>query len=318
MAILGSWASGLFPSGPQACGGGRVVAGWEYLEVTMPLPAVLSPLALPGLLEQGAVLLDARPGPAAFQAGHLASAQHADLNRCLSSALEPGADPARGGRHPLPRLAAWGAQLGAWGITESTPVVAYDDANGGNGAARLWWMLKAAGHGPAALLEGGLQAALAAGIPGSTEAGAARPRPPYPVPAAWLRPTVGLEEVDRLRRDPDWKVLDVRARPRYQGLAEPIDPVAGHIPGALNLPFTDNLDEHGRYLDPERLRKMYLEFLDGTPGERLVVHCGSGVTACSTLVALELAGLPGAALYVGSWSEWCRNPMPREPETANS
>jgi thiosulfate/3-mercaptopyruvate sulfurtransferase len=110
----------------------------------------------------------------------------------------------------------------------------------------------------------------------------------------------------------------VRSRPRYLGQTEPIDPVAGHIPGAVNLPFTENMDAQGRYLEPKRLRRMYLDLLAGTPPDHLIVHCGSGVTACSTLLALERAGLTGAALYVGSWSEWCRNPMPREPAAANS
>jgi thiosulfate/3-mercaptopyruvate sulfurtransferase len=131
------------------------------------------------------------------------------------------------------------------------------------------------------------------------------PAPPYPGDR-WLWPTVSFEEVDRLRLDPDWKVLDVRSRPRYQGATEPIDPVAGHIPGALNLPFAENLDAQGRFKSPEALRALYLEFLAGTAPGHLVVHCGSGVTACHTLLALDRAGLGGAALYVGSWSEWCR------------
>jgi thiosulfate/3-mercaptopyruvate sulfurtransferase len=124
---------------------------------------------------------------------------------------------------------------------------------------------------------------------------------------------VTLDQVDRLRQDPDWKILDVRARPRYQGVTEPIDPVAGHIPGAVNLPFTENLDSQGRFKAPDILREMYRALLGGTSPEHLVVHCGSGVTACHTLVALERAGLTGGALYVGSWSEWCRNPLPRIP-----
>ena len=282
----------------------------------MPFAAVVPPSALPA----GSLLLDARPGAPGFVQGHLAGALHADLNRHLSLASAPGADPARGGRHPLPDPAAWGAQLGAWGITPETPVVAYDDANGGNGAARLWWLLRAFGHRRAALLEGGLQAALAAGLELETGATAPpRPAPPYPAPGpSWAWPTVTLEEVDRLRRDPAWKVLDVRSRPRYEGLTEPLDPVAGHIPGALNLPFTENLDAGGRYLDAAALRRLYLAFLAGTPPDHLVVHCGSGVTACSTLLALDLAGLAGASLYVGSWSEWCRNPMPRATGLANS
>jgi thiosulfate/3-mercaptopyruvate sulfurtransferase len=207
----------------------------------------------------------------------------------------------------LPVPAQWAAQLGAWGITPETWVVAYDDANGGNGAARLWWMLRAFGHRRAVLLDGGLQAALAADpAPGASLA----PAPPYPGDR-WLWPTVTLDQVDRLRLDPAWKVLDVRSRPRYRGETEPIDPVAGHIPGALNLPFAENLDAHGRFKEPDALRRMYREFLAGTSPDHLVVHCGSGVTACHTLLALDLARLGQASLYVGSWSEWCRNPLPR-------
>jgi thiosulfate/3-mercaptopyruvate sulfurtransferase len=270
----------------------------------MTLPPVLAPDQVPA----GSLLLDTRPGAELFALEHLPGAQHADLDRFLSRALEPGLDPARGGRHPLPEPWTWAAQLGAWGVTPGHTVVAYDDANGGRGAARLWWMLRAAGHERAAVLDGGLQAGLASGLRGA----AAAPAPPYPF-TAWLRPTAALAEVDRRRRDPAWKVLDVRAGVRYRGESESLDPVAGHIPGALNLPFAENLDGQGRFKPAEELRRMYLELLAGTPPERLVVHCGSGVTACHTLLALERAGLPGAALYVGSWSEWCRNPLEREP-----
>jgi len=261
-------------------------------------------------LPSPSLLLDARPGAAAFARGHLPLAQHADLDRLLSLASAPGLDPAQGGRHPLPTPAQWSAQLGAWGVTRETSVVAYDDAHGANGAARLWWMLRAFGHERAALLDGDLPAGLEPGP--SDPATAPRPCPAYPGDR-WLWPTVTLDQVDRLRQDPDWKILDVRARPRYQGVTEPIDPVAGHIPGAVNLPFTENLDSQGRFKAPDILREMYRALLGGTSPEHLVVHCGSGVTACHTLVALERAGLTGGALYVGSWSEWCRNPLPRIP-----
>jgi thiosulfate/3-mercaptopyruvate sulfurtransferase len=264
----------------------------------MSSPALVSFSALPA----SCLLLDARPS--GFAQGHLPGALPANLNTCLSSASAPDHDPARGGRHPLPEPSQWAAQLAAWGLTPDTRVVAYDDALGGNGAARLWWMLRAAGHTRVALLDGPLPALLAA------PAAPAQPVQRTPVPAPrlehWLAPTVTLEQVDRLRQDPDWKVLDVRSRPRYRGETEPIDPVAGHIPGALNLPYTENLDAQGRFKAPEALRAMYQAFLADTPPDHLVVHCGSGVTACHTLFALDLAGLGGASLYVGSWSEWCR------------
>lgn len=251
-------------------------------------------------------LLDARQDPADFAAGHLPGALHADLNRHLSTATDPGFDPARGGRHPLPDPVRFAAQLGAWGIGPDTEVVAYDASGGGNAAARLWWMLRALGHGRVSVLDGGLAAALAAGLPLTTELAAPEPRPPYPA-AAWTWPRASLEEVEARRRDPAFKVLDVRAPERYRGESETLDPVAGHIPGVLNAYWMDNLGPDGRFREPAALRRTFLDLLDGTPPERLTVHCGSGVTACHTLLALEAAGLPGAALYVGSWSEWCRS-----------
>ncbi len=136
--------------------------------------------------------------------------------------------------------------------------------------------------------------------------------PPYPHPSSntWLRPTVDIDTVDALRTNPEWKVLDVRSAPRFRGETEPIDPVAGHIPGAVNLPFSENLSGD-RFKSAEELRAQYAALLGGTNPEHLVVHCGSGVTACHTLLALELAGLDGASLFVGSWGEWCRNDRPQ-------
>ncbi len=251
-------------------------------------------------------LLDARPDPADFAAGHLPEALHADLNRQLSSATEPGHDPARGGRHPLPALPHFAAQVGNWGIGPSTRVVLYDGAGGGNAAARLWWMLRALGHEEVHVLDGGLPEALRAGMTLTSEPTTVIGRAPYPA-KSWQLPTVDAEAVETLRKDRDRKLLDVRSRERWRGETEPFDPVAGHIPGSLNLPWNENLGPDGRFKSPEALRALYEPLLDGTPPERLSVHCGSGVTACHTLLALEVAGLPGAALYVGSWSEWCRS-----------
>lgn len=269
------------------------------------------PLIAPEALRSrlGAVrLLDVRPDPGDYAAGHLPGAVHVLLDRDLSTAATPGFDPARGGRHPLPAPEAFAARLGAWGIGPATEVVAYD-AHGGSLAARLWWMLRALGHAPVAVLDGGLPAAVAAGLALSTEPAAPAPCPPYPV-RAWAWPTAGIGEVEVRRRDGASKVLDVRAPERYRGDTETLDPTAGHIPGALNAWWEDNLGPDGRFLDRDALRDRYLRLLDGTPVERLTVHCGSGVTACHTLLALEAAGLPGASLYVGSWSEWCRSGRP--------
>jgi len=257
-------------------------------------------------------LLDARPDPADFSAGHLPGALHADLNRQLSTAADPGHDPARGGRHPLPPWPRFAAQVGAWGIGPATKVVLYDANGGGNAAARLWWMFRALGHEDVRVLDGGLPEALRAGMALTYEPIAVPAFAPYPT-EGWRLPTVDAEAVETLRKDSGRKLLDVRSRERWRGETEPFDPVAGHIPGSLNLPWNENLGPDGRFKSPEALRALYAPLLDGTPPERLAVHCGSGVTACHTLLALDVAGLPGAALYVGSWSEWCRSGRDREP-----
>lgn len=259
-------------------------------------------------LEGPFVLLDARTR-AAYDRGHLPGALHADLEADLSTASQPGHDPACGGRHPLPTPQAWSRRLGAWGIAPGIPVVAYDDAGGGNAAARAWWMLRAAGHAESAVLDGGLQAAVAAGAALSTEPGCPAPRPPRQL-SGWGWPLADQAEVAVRAADPDWKLLDVRSGERWRGETEPFDPVAGRIPGSVNLPWAENLGADGRFRPGPELAAMYAERLAGTPPERLVVHCGSGVTACHTLLALEAAGLSGARLYVGSWSEWCRSGRP--------
>lgn len=251
-----------------------------------------------------AVILDARPR-AQYETGHIPGAMHADPDRQLAAPH----DPRIGGRHPLPPIEQWTKQLGEWGIGPETTVIVYDDTLGANAAARAWWMLRAIGHENVAVLDGGLRAA-------SEPLEIAEPQPksraPYPA-TRWLRNVVEMNDVDALRKDPNWKVLDVRSAERYRGETEPIDPIAGHIPGALNLPFMQNVEEGGFFKDAHSLRAQYEQFLGDTPVERLIVHCGSGVTACHTLLALEAAGLDGASLYVGSWSEWCRNEMPRVP-----
>jgi len=255
-------------------------------------------------LPPGIVFLDARSRDA-YAEGHLEGARNADLNLDLSA---PG-DPSHGGRHPLPPIDRWSRQLGAWGIGPSTDVVVYDDQLGAYAAARAWWMLRAAGHERVSVLEGGYPAAVAHGWPVTTEAPRIDSLPPYPA-ERWLRPTVGIETVDALRTDPNWKVLDVRSAPRFRGETEPFDPVAGHIPGAVNLSYFENL-AGDRFKSPAELRAQYEALLGGTSPTHLAVHCGSGVTACHTLLALEAAGLDGASLFVGSWSEWCRSGRPQ-------
>jgi thiosulfate/3-mercaptopyruvate sulfurtransferase len=262
--------------------------------------------------KQDLVLLDARPNRAAYEAGHLQGAIHADLNSELSAALEPEADPAHGGRHPLPSIETWTRRLGNWGIGPDTHVVIYDDHDSSNAASRAWWMLRAAGHKHLQILDGGFGAALAEPLTVTAAIEPPAAREPYPA-SAWHLPTADVAQVDRVRHDPQWKVLDVRSEPRFRGETEPIDPIAGHIPGAVNLPFAKNVEHGGHFKPAKALRHQYERLLGDTPPERLIVHCGSGVTACQTLLALHIAGLEGASLYVGSWSEWCRNELPREP-----
>lgn len=251
-------------------------------------------------LKGAARLLDCRTA-AEYEAGHLPGAVHADLERDLSRASDEGFDPAKGGRHPLPDLRAWRDTLGRWGITPDTAVVCYDGQGGANAAARAWWMLRASGHERVRVLDGGLQAARDAGMELTKDSPSIPVEPPYAI-SHWQWTTVDIGVVEKLAQHPDWTVLDVRAAPRYRGETEPIDPVAGHIPGAVNLPFSENLDAEGRFKPFEDLRAIYGKF----DPSKLVVHCGSGVTACHTLLALDQAGLTGAALFVGSWGEWCR------------
>ena len=255
------------------------------------------------------VVIDARPDRTAYERGHLTHAVNANLNADLSAATEPGFDPARGGRHPLPPIGKWAVTLGSWGIGPETPVVVYDEHDASNAAARAWWMLRAVGHRDVRVLDGGFRVAVAAGLP--VEKGTFTPAPREPYPAdRWMLPTADAATVDEVREKSGWKVLDVRSPPRYRGETEPYDPVAGHIPGAVNLFYEENMDG-GRFRTPEALRGTYEQLLGGLPPEKLIVHCGSGVTACQTLLALSAAGLEGASLYVGSWSEWCRNDLPQ-------
>jgi thiosulfate/3-mercaptopyruvate sulfurtransferase len=274
----------------------------------MALDPILSAAQLESLTD--VVLVDCRADDAKYRAGHVRGAVHAHLDRDLASSAP---EPARGGRHPLPALQDFSARLGRWGVTPSSHVVAYDDQNGANAASRLWWLLKALGHERVQVVDGGLAALQAAGFELTTELPMPRAAPAYPA-SGWVRPLADIHEVERARLAQDRRVIDVRSAFRYRGESEPIDPIAGHIPGAHNVPLTENLNADGTWKNASELKALYLAALGGVPAEAAVIHCGSGVTACHTLLALERAGLRGAKLYVGSWSEWCRNPArPREP-----
>lgn len=271
---------------------------------------ILKPAALlPLLATNPPVLLDARTGPEAhqhYEALHLAGARYVDLERDLAAEVIDAAD---GGRHPLPAPARFARLLGRLGISRETPVVVYDDAQGANAAARCWWMLRAAGHSAVQVLDGGLKAGLAAGLP--TASG-----PEVPASQAsydfqdWALPTVDADGVAQALLH-GGLVIDVRDARRFRGEVEPIDLVAGHIPGAVNAPFAHNLDANGQFLPPSVLRQHYLALLDQRHPADVIVHCGSGVTACHTLLALAHAGLDLPKLYVGSWGEWSRNPRPQ-------
>lgn len=263
----------------------------------------------PALSGANTILIDARAGQNTYQRyldGHLKNAAFVDLDKDLAAKVT---DAANGGRHPLPDIHDFAALLGKLGITPQSHIVVYDDKAGAFGGARFWWMLRAIGHTNVQVLNGGLQAAINAGIPLSTDVYTPALVSPYPVPAQF-NGTVDIEEVKIAAHDANRIVIDVREAPRYLGQTEPLDLIAGHIPGAFNLPYFNNLGTDGKYLPASELRKAYDEALGNVPHHDVIVHCGSGVTACHTLLGMEYAGISGPKLYVGSWSEWSRNELP--------
>jgi thiosulfate/3-mercaptopyruvate sulfurtransferase len=239
-------------------------------------------------------------GEQAYQQGHIPGAVYAHLDRDLSLPKSP-----TSGRHPLPPVEQIAAQFSAWGIANQTQVVVYDQV-GGAFAARLWWMLRFLGHQGVAVLDGGLPAWQNAGYPlvGGVETRSPTEFKPQP---DWSM-LVSTEEVERLRTNPDYRLVDARAAERFRGEVEPIDPVAGHIPGAVNRFHGENLSPTGQFLPPETLHEQFSALLGPIATTNTIVYCGSGVTSCHHLIALEQAGLPGARLYLGSWSEWITDP----------
>lgn len=272
----------------------------------MPASPLISPEALrqaladatpPLVLDCGFDLADTEAGARAYAAGHIPGALYAHLDRDLS-----GPKTGRNGRHPLPTREVFAATLGRWGVTPQRAVVVYD-AHGLPYASRAWWMLRWMGHAAVQVLDGGLAAWQATGGPLSTASTPAQPAAPYPAGPSTM-PTIGSDEL--LAGAATWMVVDARNAERYRGEIEPLDPVAGRIPGALNRFFKDNLGPDGRLLPPDRLRAAFDAL--GAPAGRIVHQCGSGVTACQNLLAMEVAGLAGSLLYPGSWSEWCSDP----------
>ena len=238
-----------------------------------------------------------------YQEKHLKSALLVDINTQLANIKT---DLADGGRHPLPTIENFAHTLTQMGITTQSYVVVYDDSNGTNAAARFWWMLKAIGHQKVQVLNGGFNEALKIGFPVSNDVEKVSNIEPYPF-NEWILPVSDMAEVEKVAQNENYLVIDVRDSERYKGNIEPIDLVAGHIPGAINVHYTSNLNHDGLFLDPEILKENYQKIFKGKNPENIIVHCGSGVTACHTLLAIAYARLEMPKLYVGSWSEWSRN-----------
>ena len=252
------------------------------------------------------VLIDANTGinaKANYEEKHLVGALFVDLNTQLADIKE---DPSSVGRHPLPKIKDFAETVANLGISSASRVVIYDDKNGSNAAARLWWMLKSLGHEKVQVLNGGFQEAEKIHFPTSSKTEIVTKAEAYKT-KNWKLQMATIDEVEKVSQDKNHIVIDVRDVERYNGETEPIDLVAGHIPGAINIPFTENLDKNGLFLDPKELKEKYSNVFENVKTENTIVHCGSGVTACHTLLAIAYAELEIPKLYVGSWSEWSRN-----------
>lgn len=263
---------------------------------------IISPKQLKELSAEKLIILDVRTGKDSYQNylnQHLKNARFVDLEKDLAETNE---NAAFGGRHPLPNIKKFAEIVSRFGISEDSHVIIYDDKNGANAAARAWWMLRSFGLKNVQVLDGGIQAAQKEGLAFSSEVETFE-KSEIITKEQWLLPVSSLEGVENELTNESSTVIDVRDAYRYKGESEPIDLVAGHIPGAINIPFSENLDENGNFLKPEVLKEKYQKLLKNKP-EKLIIHCGSGVTACHTILALAYAGFEIPNLYVGSWSEW--------------
>ncbi len=274
---------------------------------------LISAAELQSLMDRGAPLMvfdcsfdlmKPEAGDQQFLEAHIPEAVRANLDLHLSAKADP--DAASGGRHPLPSREKFAAWLGSVGFGNPMQAVVYD-RQGANYCGRLWWMLRWAGHESVALLDGGLQAWMAAG--GVVSAGPTAAHAAQGFALAPARTLLADAAQVKTRLGSQAQVLvDARAPARYRGEVEPLDPVAGHIPGALNRPFNQNMGADGRFKPAAVLRAEWLELLAGRDPARVVHHCGSGVSAVPNIVAMEIADLGGTALYAGSWSDWCSDP----------
>ncbi|EMY3585061.1 sulfurtransferase [Flavobacterium psychrophilum] len=238
-----------------------------------------------------------------YDAKHLEGAIFVDLNTQLAEIKN---DLSIGGRHPLPKIENFAKTLSNLGISPKSHVVIYDDKNGSNASARFWWMLKSIGHEKVQVLNGRIQEAEKNNFPLSSKTESINKTELYKFDN-WKLKIAEIEEVEKVSQTENHIVIDVRDVERYNGETEPIDLIAGHIPGAINVPFTENLDENGLFLSSNLLKQKYEKVFGNIEPKNIIIHCGSGVTACHTLLAIAYAELEIPKLYVGSWSEWSRN-----------
>ena len=247
-------------------------------------------------------LADVDWGRREYLAAHIPGAVYANLDDDLTSPVVKG----KTGRHPLPAISIMVDRLSAWGIERGVQVIAYDDSSGGLAAARLWWILNWLGHSMVAVLDGGWQGWVQAG--GLTRSGEENRSKRAFIPSIKTDLLADTEEVLAAIHDPEYRLLDARGDDRYRGENETIDPVAGHISGAISAPYLENLGPDGKFLTLQALRGRFTRLLAGHPAESAIVYCGSGVTAAQDLLAMKHAGLGMGRLYAGSWSEWILEP----------